>query len=95
MYFSVKRGIKIGGKAFTPCICYPLPRVLEANVNKLVSEGLAAIHEDYVFFQNGKIIEKKEEVPSTKPEKRAKRKITKEEAYAEDLVIDEEIADTF
>lgn len=59
MFFSVKLPMNIGDKPYRPCICYPLPKALEATVSKLVAEGKADVYEDKQFFCNGKIIEKK------------------------------------
>lgn len=61
MFFSVKRALKIAGKTYIPCICYPVTKFLERTVSKLSDEGKAVIYEDRVFFQNGKVIEKEAE----------------------------------
>ena len=62
MFFSVKSPIKIAGKVFTPCICYEVKEVLVPTIEKLVAEGKARTYPERVFFQNGKVIEKKCEV---------------------------------
>ena len=59
MFFSVKTAMKIGGKVYSPCICYDLPDVLVPTVDKLVSEDKARKYDKPVFFQNGKVLEKK------------------------------------
>ena len=58
MFFSVKEPIKIAGKTYIPCVCYPLPKFLELTVNDLVNKDKAVIYAERVFFQNGKVIEK-------------------------------------
>lgn len=58
MFFSVKEPLKIAGKVYTPCVCYPLPRFLEFTVEKLEKEGKATTYGEMVFFQNGKLVEK-------------------------------------
>ena len=35
MYFSVKQSVKIAGKAYIPCVCYPLPEALKLTVEQL------------------------------------------------------------
>ena len=80
MYFSVKKEIKLGGKVFIPCVCYAVTVPLELTVKKLAKEGRAVIYEERVFFQNGKVIEKKpavKEVLTT--EKKSSKKSKKEE----------------
>ena len=61
MFFSVKAVTKIAGKVYIPCVCYSLPDVLKATIEKMVAEEKAYIYEHKVFFQNGKVLEKKEE----------------------------------
>jgi inner membrane protein involved in colicin E2 resistance len=87
MFFSVKTPTKIAGKVYTPCVCYPLPDVLKPTIDKMVEEGKAYIYNNKVFFQNGKVIEKKEE-PKPVVEKKQK-KVKKEE----EMPSPEEIAD--
>lgn len=58
MFFSIKEPIKIAGKTYIPCVCYPLPKFLELTVNDLVNKDKAVIYAERVFFQNGKVIEK-------------------------------------
>ena len=43
MFFSVKREIKIAGKTYIPCVCYPVTKFLERTVQKLSEEGKAVI----------------------------------------------------
>ena len=59
MFFSVKTSMKIGSKVYIPCICYDLPDVLVPTVDKLIEEGKASKYDKPVFFQNGKLLEKK------------------------------------
>lgn len=95
MFFSVKASIKIAGKVYKPCICYKVTDILELTINKLVAEGKAETHKDYVYFCNGKIMEKKEEVKekltsdTSKKSKKAKKEVT----VNEDIPSPEEIAD--
>ena len=91
MFFSVKSSVKIAGKVYTPCVCYTLPDVLKATVEKMVAEGKAYIYDHKVAFQNGKVLEKKEE---DKPvaEKKSK-KVKKEETKEEEIPSPQEIAD--
>ncbi len=93
MFFSVRNTIKIAGKVYKPCICYKVTNTLELTVNKLVAEGKAELYKDYVYFCNGKIVEKKEAVKeslTTDTGKKAK-KVKKE--VEEDIPSPEEIAD--
>lgn len=91
MFFSVKSAVKIAGKVYTPCICYPLPDFLRATIEKMVKEEKAYIYDHKVAFQNGKVLEKKAEAKpaETKKSKKAKKEETKEE----DIPSPEEIAD--
>ena len=61
MFFSVKSPVKIAGKVYTPCVCYALDDFLTATVEKMVKEDKARVYDHKVFFQNGKVIEKKKE----------------------------------
>lgn len=77
MFFSVKREIKIAGKTYIPCVCYPVTKFLERTVQKLSEEGKAVIYSERVFFQNGKVIKKpvvKEILTTSKPKKDKKEK---------------------
>lgn len=93
MFFSVKTPTKIAGKVYTPCVCYPLPDVLKPTIDKMIEEGKAYIYHNKVFFQNGKVIEKKAEVEQPKPKKAKKEKVL--EAEAEEVPSPEEIAEGF
>lgn len=62
MYFSVKRAVRIAGKNYFPCICYPLTDFLKSTVEKLEKEGKAKVYDHFVFFQNGKIIENSRQI---------------------------------
>lgn len=74
MFFSVKEPLKIVGKTYIPCICYPLPKFLELTVNELVNKGKAVVYDEYVYFQNGKVINKE---TSSKIEKKDVKKSKK------------------
>lgn len=77
MFFSVKREIKIAGKTYIPCVCYPVTKFLERTVQKLSEEGKAVIYSERVFFQNGKVIKKpvvKETLTTSKLKKDKKEK---------------------
>ena len=95
MYFSVKSSVKIAGKVYTPCICYPLSEFLTPTINKMVEEGKAVIYKDKVFFQNGRVlVEKPKEISITekKPSKKSKKE---EKVEPEDFVKEvEEIVTT-
>ena len=58
MYFSVKKTMKIAGRKYLPCICYPLTKALVSTLDKLVKDGTARTHENMVRFQSGKVITK-------------------------------------
>ena len=58
MFFSVKQPIRIAGKDYIPCVCYPLPRFLEYTVEDLQKKGKATTYDKMVFFRNGKLVEK-------------------------------------
>lgn len=75
MFFSVKKPMKIAGKTYIPCICYPLSRFLEMTIDKLEAEGKAVKYEERVFFQNGKVIPTEKEI---KEKEKAERKARKE-----------------
>lgn len=94
MYFSVKTATKIAGKVYTPCVCYPLPDILTPTVDKMVAEGKAYKFDNKVFFQNGKVIEKKPVVKNNltteKPKKEKKAKPAIEETVIPDNLNDVE-----
>ena len=96
MFFSVKSTVKIGGKVYIPCVCYSLSDHLVPTIDKMVEEGKAYKFEKRVFFQNGKIIEKKavveESLPTEKPKKTKKEKAVPVED-TEDIASPEEVAD--
>ena len=86
MFFSVKRPMKIDGKSYIPCICYEANRYLERTVQSLEAQGKAVTYPERVFFQNGKVIEKKSVVKENlTAEKKDKGKKPKK-AKAEDFV---------
>lgn len=84
LYFSVRKGLRIGNKTYIPCVCYELPKHLELTVNKLVEEGKARIHEEMVGFMNGKIL-----VKETKPKKVTKKETVKQKAVSETVTVEE------
>ena len=93
MFFSVKSSIKIAGKVYSPCICYEAKEVLAPTIEKLAKDGKARIHEERVYFQNGKILEKKV-VVEEKPKKTKKEKaVPAVDTVEEDIPSPEEIAD--
>jgi len=97
MFFSVKSPVKIAGKVYTPCVCYALTDYLKATVEKMAKEEKAYIYEDKVFFQNGKVIEKKVEakpvVTEKKKAKKEKKEVVEELVALEEIPSPEEIAD--
>ena len=97
MFFSVKSTVKIAGKVYTPCVCYPLPDYLAPTIDKMVKEEKAYLFEDRVFFQNGKVLEKKpvvkETVTAEKPKKVKKEKAVPEVDTEEEVPSPEEVAD--
>lgn len=89
MFFTVKKGIKIAGKVYMPCICYLVTKFLEKTLVKLSNEGKVTFYSEMVFFQNGKIIKTENMLREEKKEaKKAERK-AKKEAKKETTVIDE------
>lgn len=80
-YFSVKRSIKIGGKLYRPCVCYPLPDSLLFTVKSLVDSGVAAVHDEEVYFQSGKMIDS-ERLARRNAEK-SEVKITRKKSHKE------------
>lgn len=94
MFFSVKSTVKIAGKVYTPCVCYPLPDILVPTIDKMVAEDKAYKFEDRVYFQNGKVLVKKpvakENLTTEKPKKEKKAKVLPVE---EEIPSPEEIAD--
>lgn len=91
MFFSVKRGMKIGGKVFQPCICYPVTKVLETTIEKLADEGKVVVYKERVAFQNGKVIEPAKVVEETKVIKKKIIKKTTVEKEAEEADLPTEI----
>ena len=91
MFFSVKQSVKILGKVYTPCVCYALPEILVPTIEKLVKEEKAYIYDHKVYFQSGKVLEKKsavkENVTIEKPKKEKKAK----EAPVEEAPVEETI----
>lgn len=100
MFFSVKTAVKIANKVFVPCVCYEANEVLTPTIEKLVAEGKAYSFKDRVYFQNGKVLEKKEESKHEEPKYEDKGKKERKEkkektlpTVAEDIPSPEEIAD--
>lgn len=96
MFFSVKSPVKIAGKVYTPCVCYALTDYLKATIEKMAKEERAYIYDHKVAFQNGKVIQKKEEAkPVAVEKKKAKKEKVVEEVKEEieTLPSPEEIAD--
>ena len=94
MFFSVKSTLRIAGKVYTPCVCYPLPENLVATVDKLVTEDKAYKFENRVYFQNGKVLVKKpvvRETLTTEKPKKAKKDKTVPVADTEELAKEAEI----
>ena len=78
MFFSVKKPMKIAGKTYLPCICYPVSRFMELTVDKLTADGKATKYDEMIFFQNGKVIPTEKELKAKeKAEKKAKEKAEK------------------
>jgi hypothetical protein len=73
MFFSVKQPLKILGKTYVPCVCYPVIKILEATVEHLEKQGKVYVYKEHVSFMNGKVLEKKK----AKAEKSKKEKIHK------------------
>lgn len=93
MFFSVKYSVKIAGKVYTPCICYALPETIRPTIEKLAKEGKAYIYEHKVFFQNGKVLEKKEVVKESLTTDTGKKTKKGKKEVEEDIPSPEEIAD--
>ena len=94
MFFSVKSTVKIAGKVYTPCVCYPLPDILVPTIDKMVAEDKAYKFEDRVYFQNGKVLVKKPAVKENlTTEKLKKEKKAKVIPVEEEVPSPEEIAD--
>lgn len=87
MYFIVKKGLRIAGKNYYPCICYTMNETIKQTVEKLEYEGKASIYSDMVFFQNGRIIS----TPEAETPKEESLPVTEEpketESVAEETVI--------
>lgn len=79
MFFSIKNTLKINGKVYLPCVCYPLTKGLEKTISKLVDEGKAKLYKEKVFFQSGKELKSfSERELEIKEQKKAERKAKKE-----------------
>lgn len=76
MFFSVKKPIKILGKSYIPCVCYPMPKTLEKTILDLETRGLVKLFDKEVYFLNGKIFDKKEK---TEKKKRFAKAVKKED----------------
>ena len=92
MFFSVKSTVKIAGKVYIPCICYPIPDFLKATVEKMVKEEKAYIYDCKVAFQNGRVL-KKVEAPEPVVEKKSKKAKKEEIKEEEEIPSPQEIAD--
>ena len=89
MFFSVKQSVKIAGKVYTPCVCYPLSDMLAPTIEKMEKEGKVYIFKDKVYFQNGKVLSKNTTVisePKTDKPKKAKKEKAVEIKDTEDSV---------
>jgi hypothetical protein len=93
MFFSVKTSTKIAGKVYTPCVCYPLPDVLKPTIDKMIEEGKAYTYDHKVFFQNGKVLEKREVVKENLTTDTGKKPKKVKKEVEEDILSPEEIAD--
>lgn len=77
MFFSVKTSMKIGGKKYRSCICYPITDHIKLTVEKLAEEGKADIYTEQRFFCNGKLVPlKKKESKKSKTDKKAEREVS-------------------
>lgn len=88
MFFSVKAPVKIAGKTFIPCVCYPISDLIKLNVAKLVSEGKAVQYSERVFFQNGKVVEAEPMVKTQKSKEKTAKKSAVDEKSEEAGEID-------
>lgn len=86
MFFSVRLPIKLNGRVFKPCICYECPEDLEKTVRKLEREGKAFIYDHRVFFQNGKLLVKKE--IETEPDITETVKVSKSRKRRDEVIDD-------
>lgn len=76
MFFSVKVPMKIDGKSYHTCVCYPLTETIKTTVEGLAKEEKVVLHEAKVFFCNGKVLEKKEvEVKPAVKQKKNKKEV--------------------
>ena len=92
MFFSVKRAIRIGGKAFRPCICYEVTPYLELTIKKLSEGDDITLYPERVFFCNGKIVEKKSVVKENRTTEKAKKE--KKEKKADTPTFVKEVEET-
>lgn len=90
MFFSVKTTVKIMGKVYTPCVCYPVTDILAPTIDKMVAEGKAYRYANKVFFQNGKVIEKKPVVKESLTTEKKKSKKEKAVPVADTVHLAEE-----
>ena len=94
MFFSVKQPLKILGKNYVPCVCYPVIKILEATVEHLEKQGKVYVYKEPVSFMNGKVLEKKK----TKAERPKREKIYKpvvKEETVEETILTTSATDTF
>lgn len=54
MFYSVKKSVKINGKAHVPCVCYECDDKKLKMMQELECRGLITIWDVRTYFQNGK-----------------------------------------
>lgn len=94
MFFSVKQPLKILGKTYVPCVCYPVIKILEATVEHLEKQGKVYVYKEPVSFMNGKVLEKKK-VKEEKNKKEKTHKPSFKEIIAEETKESVSSTDTF
>jgi len=61
LYFSTKVELKIGNVVYRPSICYKVPPLAKASLNKFAADGAVTFYETPVRFVNGALAKVAEE----------------------------------
>jgi len=55
LFFSTKVELKINGMTFRPSICYSVPSLAKASLEKYAAQGKVVFHKEQVRFVNGAV----------------------------------------
>ena len=94
MFFSVKSPLKILGKTYIPCVCYPVTKILEATIENLEKQEKVYIYKEPVSFMNGKVLQKKKAKTEKAKKEKTYKPVVKEETV-EEVTLEVSSTDTF